>query len=148
MKRAALYARVSTDRQADADRNSLPAQREAFNAHCARQGYAPAGEYQDVQRGSVVSRREYQRLLAAVRAGQVDVIVVTFLDRFGRDEWEIMGRIGELRGLGVDVEATEESLSSFLEVSIRRPHTLPATPSLARNHTRRMVRVSKPTATI
>ena len=81
MTRAAGYFRVSSDAQPREDRNSLDVQRAAFARQCAARGYDPAGEYQDVMSGRRNARPGYQQLLAAARSGDVDVIVVTWLDR-------------------------------------------------------------------
>lgn len=116
--RAVLYARVSTDAQAEADRNSLPVQRAEFARFCADHGYIPAAEYTDVESGRRVARPEYQRMLGNVRDGGIDVIVVTFLDRFGRDQWEVMARMGELRSLGVEVQAIQEDAREFIAVAL------------------------------
>ena len=112
--RAALYARVSTAGQAAEDRNSLAAQQAAYASLCAAEGHDPVVTYTDVESGRRSSRSEYQRMLGDARAGAFDLLVVTFLDRFGRDQWEVMARLGELRTLGVEVVATEEPVQEFI----------------------------------
>lgn len=120
MTTAVLYARVSDEKQGRDDRNSLPVQRERFLARCAERGYVPLGEpYVDVESGRRVSRKSYQRLLEDARRHMFDVVVVTFLDRFGRDQWETMRSLAELRSLGIDIEATEEDLGAFVDDSQR-----------------------------
>src|SRR5690554_5462009 len=116
--RAALYARVSTDRQAGDDRNSLPVQRSRFADWCVQHDAEPVAEYTDAETGRVSTRPGYQQMLTDARAGKFDAIVVRHLDRFGRDQWEIMGRIGELRALGVEVDATDEALHDFIYVAL------------------------------
>lgn len=109
---------MSTEAQAEADRNSLPVQRAEFARFCADRAYIPVAEYTDVESGRNATRREYQRMLTDVRAGSIDVIVVTFLDRFGRDQWEVMARMGELRSLGVEVQAIQEDAREFIAVAL------------------------------
>lgn len=118
MKRAALYARVSTAAQADDDRNSLPVQRSLYETHCAAQGYDPATIYVDVMSGAKADRPEYQRMLEDARRKRFDVLVVSYLDRLGRDDWETMAAIGELRRHRVTVEATQETAERFLDVAL------------------------------
>ena len=112
--RAASYARVSTERQAKDDRNSLDIQREAFRARCVEMGYTPSGEFTDVESGRRNTRPGYQRLLRAAREGQHDVIVVSYLDRFGRREEEIALRVLELRAMGITVDVIHEDVSEFI----------------------------------
>jgi site-specific DNA recombinase len=116
--RAALYARVSTLEQAKDDRNSLQTQQAAFTKFCAERGYTPVAIYTDTESGRKATRPEYQKMLTAARKGEFDAIVVTFLDRFGREQWEIMGRLGELRSLGVSVEAVFEDTREFIMVAL------------------------------
>ncbi|MFH1560412.1 MAG: recombinase family protein, partial [Chloroflexota bacterium] len=46
-------------------------------------------------------RKEYQRLIDFVESGGADVIVVQFLDRFGRNPREILRRYWNLEERGV-----------------------------------------------
>lgn len=68
--------------------------------------------------GAKVDRPEYQRMLEDGRRGRFDVLVVSYLDRLGRDDWETMAAIGELRRHGVTVEATQETAERFLDVAL------------------------------
>ena len=118
MTRAVLYARVSTAAQATEDRNSLAAQRSAYLRRCAELDYTPTAEYQDVESGRNTRRPAYQQMLTAARRGDFDVIVVTFLDRFGRDEREILRRVLELEGLTVEVDAVNDDTSEFIMLAL------------------------------
>ena len=118
-QRAALYARVSTARQAGEDRWSLPTQKAKFEEWCARQGAEAAGEFVDVLTGRRDDRREYQRLLSAVRAKEIDVVVVQWLDRFGRNHREVLPRMWEIESIGGHVVATDEDVSHELIRMVR-----------------------------
>jgi DNA invertase Pin-like site-specific DNA recombinase len=85
--RVAIYARVSTDEQADG--TSLDEQVNAGHAWIAAQGAGAvlAGVYREDYTGTTDDRPEWCRLLADVRAGLVDVIVFTKWDRWARDEF-------------------------------------------------------------
>ena len=86
MKRTALYMRVSTDRQAN-EGDSIPAQREALRKYVGeRPDLVIADEYcDDGISGTKYSQRdELQRLLDDVRAGKIDLILFTRLDRWFR----------------------------------------------------------------
>jgi len=116
--RAAGYLRVSGATQSGDLHVSLPVQREKFLAHCAAKRYIPSGEFLDVESGRRDSRKEYQRMLTAARAHQIDVIVVQRLDRFGRNPREILRRIWELQDIGVVVESTDEDLTHEISVML------------------------------
>ena len=85
MIRAAIYARVSTDQQAQ-DGDSIPAQLDALQKYVeGRQDMVLAGTYvDDGISGRKIDRDELQRLLDDVKADKVDVILFTKLDRWFR----------------------------------------------------------------
>ena len=82
MKRAAIYARVSSDRQAK-EGDSIPAQVDALRKYVADHGFVLAGEYiDDGISGTKYDRDELQRLLEDLE--NIDVILFTKLDRWFR----------------------------------------------------------------
>ena len=84
MKRAALYMRVSTDKQAK-EGDSIPAQKSALEKYAKEKGYAIAGEYiDDGVSGTKSDRDELQKLLEDVKQGRIDIVLVTKLDRWFR----------------------------------------------------------------
>lgn len=84
MKRVALYCRVSSDRQAK-EGDSIPAQLDALRKYAKENRYDVVGEYvDDGISGTKDKRDELQRLLDAVRADRVDLIIVTKMDRLHR----------------------------------------------------------------
>ncbi len=64
-------------------------------------------------------RKEYRRLVDYVIKGGADVIVVQFLDRFGRNPREILQRYWELQDFGVSVVATDEDIQEELILLIK-----------------------------
>lgn len=89
MLRCAVYTRKSTDEGLEKDFNSLDAQREACEAYILSQqheGWSPIAEHYDDGgfSGGDMERPALRRLLAAVKAGRVDVIVVYKIDRLTR----------------------------------------------------------------
>ena len=82
--RADLYIRVSTKEQAEQG-YSLDAQRRACHAHAAAEGWRVVVDEWDDESGKRGDRRGLQLILAAVRARQVDVVLVHNLDRFVRN---------------------------------------------------------------
>ena len=84
--RAALYLRVSTGRQAEADL-SIPDQRRQALAFCAARGWDVAVEFVEPGASGMDDRRpELQRLLDIATAGAApfDVVVVHSFSRFAR----------------------------------------------------------------
>lgn len=120
MTRAVGYYRVSTGRQATDDHYSLPSQQEMFVARCKTKGYQNVGEYVDVDSGRTVGRKAYQQMLADARAGNFDVIVVRAIDRFGRDQDEILVRTAELHALGVKIDPINSASNEGLPKPMAR----------------------------
>lgn len=85
MKRAAIYMRVSSDKQAQ-EGDSIPAQREALHKFVNDRGLVFAGEYLDdgISGQKYSQRDDLQRLLDDVKAGKIDLICFTKLDRWFR----------------------------------------------------------------
>jgi len=87
--RCAIYTRVSTDQGLEQDFNSLDAQYDASQAYIRSQAHAGwiqiRTRYEDGGfSGGNTDRPALQRLLADIRAGEIDVIVVYKVDRLTR----------------------------------------------------------------
>lgn len=87
--RCAIYTRKSTNENLDSDFNSLDAQRESAENFIRSQEHegwvALPDRYDDAAiSGATVERPALQRLLAEVRAGRVNSIVVYKIDRLSR----------------------------------------------------------------
>lgn len=85
MKRAALYARVSSDRQVE-EGQSVQAQVQALEAHAKKKGYIVVDKYiDDGISGTLFDERdELQRLLSDVRKDKIDIICFVKIDRWFR----------------------------------------------------------------
>lgn len=82
--RVAKYKRVSKKEQAIKG-FSLQAQDEVLNEHIEKNGYILVGDYADEGiSASTLNRPDLQRLLDDVRAGKIDLIIFTKLDRWFR----------------------------------------------------------------
>lgn len=86
MKRTAIYMRVSSDKQAQ-EGDSIPAQRDALMRYIQEHhDLIFTGEYlDDGISGTKEDRDELQRMLADVKQGRIDLILVTKLDRLYRN---------------------------------------------------------------
>ena len=104
-RRAALYLRVSTGRQASND-VSIPSQRNLTAKFCGSQGWDVTAEFIEPGASATDDRRPvFQRMLEEARSAdrRFDVIVVHAYSRFFRDGATMELTIRSLRKLGVDV---------------------------------------------
>ena len=110
--RCAIYTRKSTDEGLDKDFNSLDAQREACAAYVMSQqheGWTLLPQLYDDggQSGGNIERPALQKLLADVRTGKVDVVVVYKIDRLTRS----------LADFARIVDVLDEAEASFVSVT-------------------------------
>ena len=109
--RTAIYARVSSDEQAD--RNlSIPAQLEACRYLAKGKGWKVVAEfhegYESAKPGK--TRPTFEKLLAAARRREFDLVLVHKLDRFARDDYEHVVSERELEKLNIRLESVSEPL--------------------------------------
>ena len=76
--KAAIYARVSTDKQ------ELDGQVHSCREYCSRNGHDIYRIYKDVYSGAKDRRPEFNELVEDMRNYRFDMIIVTKLDRIGR----------------------------------------------------------------
>ncbi len=112
VRRAALYLRVSTKRQADGE-VSIPSQRDLCRRFAIDRGYQICAEFVDA--GSATddrARPEFRRMLAAASTEPpaFDVIVVHALNRFYRNGPVSEMTIRDLAKRGVAVESVTQSI--------------------------------------
>ena len=83
--RAAIYCRVSSDRQAK-EGDSISAQLDALRKYIRKYSYECVGEFVDdgISGTKYSERDELQRLLQLVQEDKVDIILITKLDRWFR----------------------------------------------------------------
>ncbi len=110
--RCAIYTRKSSEEGLEQDFNSLDAQREACAAYIlsqASEGWTQLPEVYDDGgiSGGTLARPALQRLLADVKAGRIDIIVVYKVDRLTRS----------LLDFSRLVEAFDASSTSFVSVT-------------------------------
>jgi site-specific DNA recombinase len=91
MKRAVLYARVSTDDQAERG-YSLPSQLEACRKYANVHGFTVVGEYQDDISGvtPIAERPGGRQVQAMVDSKAADAVIVYQVDRLSRDTIELL----------------------------------------------------------
>ncbi|MDP1799354.1 MAG: recombinase family protein [Planctomycetaceae bacterium] len=102
--RVGTYARVSTH-----DQQTLPLQRAAMQEYARRRGWEVVLDIEDIAGGTTV-RPERERLLAAARRREVDVILCWRLDRLSRSVVDLLSTLQEMQMLGVALVSLTEAL--------------------------------------
>ena len=109
----AAYARVSSGK--DEMLHSLSAQVSYYRELIESQpGWTFSGIYADeALTGTKDDRAEFQRLLAACRAGKVDMVITKSISRFARNTVTLLETVRELKALGVDVFFEEQNIHTM-----------------------------------
>jgi DNA invertase Pin-like site-specific DNA recombinase len=107
-RRAALYARVSTDDKGQDPETQLRLLRD----YADRRGFEVAGEFIDYASGMRNDRPQYKRLMEAARRREVDVVLVWRYDRFARSTQALVNALLEFRALGVDFISYQENVDT------------------------------------
>jgi len=107
-KQAAIYARVSTDDQAERG-YSLPSQIEACQRFVDQISLVTPEVYQDDVSGTVPikTRPEGGQLQSVIDSGQVNVVVVYQVDRLSRDIVDLLSTVRDWLRTGVEIYALD-----------------------------------------
>jgi DNA invertase Pin-like site-specific DNA recombinase len=116
-KRAAIYARFSTDLQRD---KSIDDQVALCTTHAAREGLNVTRTYSDRARTSstMIGRDGLQDLLADAREDRFDVVVVEALDRLSRDQGDLAAIWKRLEFLGIPILAVNDGKADAIRVGV------------------------------
>jgi len=111
--KVAAYARVSSGKEAMLD--SLSAQVSYYNRYIQEHpGWLFAGVYSDAGiSGTKENREGFQKLLAACRSGEVDMVVTKSISRLARNTITLLSMVRELGALGVNVYFERENINSI-----------------------------------
>src|SRR5690242_19054607 len=108
MKRAAIYARVSTHNGQNPEM-----QLGEVRDYCKRREWVVSGEYVDTGiSGSKEHRPALDRLLADCRKRRIDAVVVYRYDRFARSVRQLVNALEEFRSLGIDFVSLHEGVDT------------------------------------
>jgi DNA invertase Pin-like site-specific DNA recombinase len=108
MKRAGIYARVSTNNGQDPE-----VQLAEIRQFCNRRGWTTVKEYVDKGiSGSKEHRPALDNLLADCRKRAVDCVVVYRYDRFARSLRQLVNALEEFRALGIDFVSLHEGVDT------------------------------------
>jgi DNA invertase Pin-like site-specific DNA recombinase len=108
MKRAAIYARVSTQNGQNPEM-----QLKELRDYCGRRGWEITGEYVDKGiSGAKEHRPALDRLLSDCRKRSVDAVVVYRYDRFARSLRQLVNALEDFRALGIDFVSLHEGVDT------------------------------------
>ncbi len=117
-KRAAVYARYSTDLQSD---RSIDDQLALCRDFATREGLTVVEVYSDRARtsASILGRDGLLRLMEDARAKRFDLVVVEAIDRISRDQEDLAGIYKRLTFAGVEIVAVHEGRADAIQIGIR-----------------------------
>jgi len=109
--RVAAYCRVSTKNEEQV--YSLKNQTEYYEKKLnSSPNWVPVGIYADSASGRKQNRMlQFCHMMEACRRGEIDMIIIKSVSRFGRNTLEVLLAFDELRKLGVDIFFEVENLS-------------------------------------
>lgn len=118
MKRAAIYARFSTDLQ---DERSIEDQVALCRKYAERESLDVVAVFDDRARsgGSILGRDGLLALMDKARERSFDVIIVEALDRLSRDMEDLAGIHKRLSFLGIEMRAVHEGVVNTVLVGLR-----------------------------
>lgn len=112
-KRAALYARFSSDNQRE---ESIEAQLIAMHKYCEENGYEVVAEYCDRAKSATTSNRpEFLRMIDDSKEHMFDIVLVHKLDRFSRDRYDTIFYQRELKLRNIKLISVLERLDESPE---------------------------------
>lgn len=109
IKRAIIYARVSTDEQAETG-TSLDNQVEKSLAYAAAAGMQVVATFKEDYTGKVLDRPELTKVRAMLKAGQADCMIIYKTNRLDRSEWGInlLILLQELKAQGIELHYSRD----------------------------------------
>jgi DNA invertase Pin-like site-specific DNA recombinase len=108
-RRAALYVRVSTDRQ------TVENQIESLTSIADQRGWHIVEVYRDAGVSGVTTRKDrpgLERLLLDASRAKFNVLMVWAIDRLGRSTRDLLDNIEALEGYGVDVFIQQQDIDT------------------------------------
>lgn len=104
------YARVSTEEQVKS--GSLDQQKDMIRRYCESRGYELVHLFTDAGVSALSHRPEWEELMRRLEAGEVEAIVVTKLDRWGRSVKDLVTSIDQLHRWGVNFISIGDSIDT------------------------------------
>jgi site-specific DNA recombinase len=107
-KKAIIYARVSTDDQAD-NGYSLPSQLEGCRQYIEQLGYSVVAEFREDHSGATpfAERPQGKWLTEVIKFREVDAVIVHQVDRLSRDIVDLLATVRNWLRMGIEVYALD-----------------------------------------
>ncbi len=117
-RRAAIYARYSTDLQKD---RSIDDQVALCRTHARKEGIEVTRVYSDRAQtsASIIGRDGLMQLMDDAKAGLFDMVIVEALDRVSRDQEDLAGIYKRLTFVNVDIMAVHDGVADAVQIGIR-----------------------------
>jgi DNA invertase Pin-like site-specific DNA recombinase len=115
MKRAAIYARVSTTnrtRMGEAFEQNPEVQEMPLRQLAAQRGWIVVNVYSDRISGAKENRPGLKTVMDDARRGAFDVLLVWRFDRFARSIEQLVLALAEFKALGIDFVSCQEALDT------------------------------------
>jgi site-specific DNA recombinase len=118
MKRAAIYARFSTEHQSE---KSIEDQIRLCEQRVERHGYRLVDVFRDEARSgtSMLGRDGLKRLIEGAKSGGFDVLIVESLDRLSRDPGDLHQIHKQFEFWGVAIESVQKGKTESLDVALQ-----------------------------
>ncbi|TEB05702.1 hypothetical protein Psch_02743 [Pelotomaculum schinkii] len=108
-KQCAIYARVSTAKQAEA--GNFQRQKERLIAYAVEKGYQVKAVYTEIASGLNENRRELAKIAKVATKGEIDVIVIEYKDRLARFGYKYLEQYYRSCGVEIDIMEFDEEKS-------------------------------------
>ncbi|MEW5953602.1 MAG: IS607 family transposase [Bacillota bacterium] len=108
-KQCAIYARVSTAKQAEA--GNLQRQKERLITYAVEKDYQVKAVYTEIASGLNENRRELAKLAKTAAKGEIDVIVIEYKDRLARFGYKYLEQYYRSCGVEIDIIEWDEEKS-------------------------------------
>lgn len=105
-RQCAVYARISTAKQAEA--GNLQRQKERLITYAVEKGYQVKAVYSEIASGLNENRRELAKLAKTATKGEIDVIVIEYKDRLARFGYRYLEQYYRLCGIEIDIMESDE----------------------------------------
>ena len=111
-RKCALYVRVSTINQAE-DGESLDEQVQTLKSYCAYRKWQDCTVYREEGfSGKDLKRPAFQQMLADIRKGKINTVIVKKIDRLSRSIIDFENVYKSFQDLGVDLISTQENFDT------------------------------------
>ena len=87
----------------DGDDSGIRAQEFRINEYISKHELIPVGESKVFESGTTMNRPSLHELMQKAQEQAYDILVVSALDRLGRDLWFTMGFVRELLRMGIRI---------------------------------------------